>query len=112
MQSRNGSTGVRIPPEEVSVCPLSVGDDLGTLFFWNDRLFRAVRAESAVFVRDLFDRGIIESLISKRLLVESWISDCTFDDAAFLVEHRVIPVVTYPYEWSFSMLRDAALLVI
>lgn len=29
--------------------------------------------------------------------------------AGFL-EHRRVPVVSYPYEWTFSMLRDAALL--
>jgi len=30
--------------------------------------------------------------------------------AAEVLEHERIPAITYPYEWSFSMLRDAALL--
>lgn len=30
--------------------------------------------------------------------------------AAAVLEHERIPFVSYPYEWSFSMLRDAALL--
>ncbi len=29
-----------------------------------------------------------------------------------VLQHQVVPVVTYPYEWSFSMLRDAALLTL
>ena len=29
---------------------------------------------------------------------------------AAVLRHEVVPVVSYPYEWSFSMLRDAALL--
>ena len=29
-----------------------------------------------------------------------------------VLQHQVVPVVTYPYEWCFSMLRDAALLTL
>ncbi|MGH8945371.1 MAG: methyltransferase, partial [Acidimicrobiia bacterium] len=31
-------------------------------------------------------------------------------EAAAALEHPRLPVITYPYEWTFSMLRDAALL--
>jgi hypothetical protein len=30
--------------------------------------------------------------------------------AAGVLRHDVIPFVSYPYEWPFSMLKDAALL--
>jgi hypothetical protein len=32
------------------------------------------------------------------------------DGAVGVLEHDVVPFVSYPYEWSFGMLRDAALL--
>src|SRR5919108_6471437 len=32
------------------------------------------------------------------------------EDAAAVLEHERIPFVSYPYEWTFAMLRDAALL--
>jgi ribosomal protein L11 methylase PrmA len=32
------------------------------------------------------------------------------DGVAGVLEHDVVPFVSYPYEWSFGMLRDAALL--
>ena len=32
------------------------------------------------------------------------------DDWAAVLEHQSIPFITYPYEWTFSMLKDAALL--
>lgn len=35
------------------------------------------------------------------ILADGWIA---------VIEHEEIPFVSYPYEWSFSMLRDAALL--
>lgn len=31
---------------------------------------------------------------------------------AWVLEHEAIPFITYPYEWSFTMLRDAALLTL
>jgi hypothetical protein len=31
-------------------------------------------------------------------------------EVAAVLEHDVVPVVSYPYEWTFGMLRDAALL--
>ncbi len=35
-----------------------------------------------------------------------------FEDWAGVLEHDRIPVISYPYEWSFSMLQDAALLTL
>ena len=32
------------------------------------------------------------------------------EDAASALEHPRLPLITYPYEWTFSMLKDAALL--
>ena len=32
------------------------------------------------------------------------------DGWAACIQHEVIPFISYPYEWSFSMLKDAALL--
>ncbi len=34
----------------------------------------------------------------------------SFDDWSGLLKHDVIPFVSYPFEWSFGMLQDAALL--
>ncbi len=101
-----------IPVQEISDCKLSLVDDIGTLFYWQGRIFRAITPESADFVRALFERGVIAALVSKGLFIESWISDLTLAGYPLLVEHKVVPVVTYPYEWSFSMLKDAALLVL
>src|SRR4029079_19355321 len=36
--------------------------------------------------------------------------DSPIDGAAAVLEHERVPFVSYPYEWTFAMLRDAALL--
>jgi SAM-dependent methyltransferase len=37
-------------------------------------------------------------------------ADALYSGVAAVLEHDRIPVVSYPYEWTFGMLRDAALL--
>lgn len=43
-------------------------------------------------------------------LIEAKLVDYDADQVAGVLEHPMIPFVSYPYEWTFSMLRDAALL--
>jgi len=38
---------------------------------------------------------------AKAIMTDGW---------AGVLEHETVPFVSYPYEWSFSMLKDAALL--
>ena len=37
-------------------------------------------------------------------------SESPLPDGAIVLEHERIPFVSYPYEWTFDMLREAALL--
>ncbi|MDW3219479.1 MAG: hypothetical protein R8F63_12785 [Acidimicrobiales bacterium] len=64
------------------------------------------RTEAAPFFRAGLDAGTI---VGTRRVDES-----SPDGRAWttVVEHDQIPVVTYPHEWSFSMLQDAALLTL
>lgn len=68
-------------------------------------------------------RQLLQMPFFKRLLDEKRIVDTNFpkeaDQAVMdivgtgwqgIIEHEVIPFISYPYEWSFGMLRTAALL--
>lgn len=63
----------------------------------------------------LVTTGLYDELVDERLLVshretlssESWGPECFR-----IIEPERIPFVTYPYEWCFSQLRDAALLTL
>jgi hypothetical protein len=43
-------------------------------------------------------------------LIRTQVSDVVRDGWAAVLEHPLVPFISYPYEWTFSMLRDAALL--
>jgi len=102
---------MRIPLEEVEFSKLS-SVDIGRVFWWRAGLFRGISVEHTSDVRRLFECGLIDSLVEKGLLVRSSITDHELDGYGLVLEHEVIEVVTYPREWTFSMLRDAALLVL
>lgn len=107
--ARDGTA--EIPASEVRASALSVADT-GRVFWWRGRLFRAIAAAQAAEVRRLFDCGLVAELVERGLLVRSWIAPLSLEGYGLVVEHEVIDVPVYPREWTFSMLQDAALLVL
>jgi SAM-dependent methyltransferase len=104
--------------------PVAVGgsfrDPTTRVYASGARILRGVDAETlahfsaleaAQFFRELASQGAIvnttkisgEDHDARSILAEGW---------AGVLEHERVPVVSYPYEWTFSMLRDAALLTL
>lgn len=101
-----------IPAEEIKVSELSAANDIGFVFYWKNRIFRAINAEAVDKVKDIFKSGMIEELTENNLIPKSWITDYKLEGYGLVTEHAKIDVVSYPYEWTFSMLKDAALTVL
>jgi hypothetical protein len=102
---------MNIPESEIGYSPLSVVDS-GRVFWWQGRLFRAIFDTSVDAVQKMFDIGLFSKLITDGHLVNSWLTPYQMGGCSLIVEHEVVPVPTYPREWSFSMLKDAARLVL
>lgn len=71
-----------------------------------------VGVEDYEFVRAT---GLLDQLIEAKLLVD--FKEVSLDNlgpegvgASYLLEHPKLPFISYPYEWSFSALKSAALL--
>jgi len=96
--------------------PASFRDPSG--FVYRDdagRLLRQVHASYLPHYRQLMDSGLYEELVAAGSLVahEEVSLDLAADEEAELVlSPRVLPFVSYPYEWAFSALKDAALLTL
>jgi len=100
----------QIPINEITFEPASRFDDVGRLFHWNGRVYRAIRPGSADFYRDLFNNRIIQSLFDNGL-VRSRIVPLALDGYDLVLQHDRIPFISYSLEWGSEMLRDAALLI-
>jgi hypothetical protein len=86
--------------------------DYGKLFFWQNRLFRGIYKENANIVREIFDSGLMEELMERKYFIKTLISDLDFETFELVLEHEIIKTIIYPREWTFSMLKEAALLIL
>jgi hypothetical protein len=97
---------------DLQTSPLSLRDDLGTVFLAPDRVFRAVHPEAVARTEALLQSGLTEELAARGLMPTTHVSAVKIPGSPLVLEHPRLPVVSYPYEWSYGMLRDAAALVL
>jgi len=92
--------------------PGSFRDPSGFLFTQNGILFRQI---NRVYEKDytrLMDSGLYAKLTKAGLLIPHEEKDQveTGNESAFkIIQPERVPFISYPYEWSFSQLKDAAL---
>lgn len=87
-------------------------DPLGKIFFYDNRVFRAINTTSLDQVRDMFECGLIKEITRQNLFPKTWISDISIEGYPLVLEHEKITHWNYPYEWSFDMLKDAGIVVL
>jgi len=96
-------------PEQLSA---SFRDPSGFLFSRDGILYRHInRAYSNDYAR-LMDSGLYARLVKANLLiphVEVGQAPAESDAAFKVIQPERVPFISYPYEWSFSQLKDAAL---
>ena len=98
--------------EEISTSdPGSFRDPSGVVFRQGDRLYRQVNHCYSEQYNNLFSSGLYDELIEKNLLVSHReVENQGIDGNAFKVlEPKRVPLISYPYEWCFGQLKDAAL---
>lgn len=88
----------------------SFRDPDGFLFEKDGKLYRQVNNSYKADYDSLMDSGLYAKLTSANLLiphaeVEHWENS----DAYKIIAPEIIPFISYPYEWSFSQFKDAAL---
>ncbi|MBL7223439.1 MAG: hypothetical protein ISS72_06285, partial [Candidatus Brocadiae bacterium] len=94
----------------------SYRDPTGYVFWRQGRLFRSVDAEGLAVLDGLWASGLLPRLIDRGLIVGTHKVDepemlgalrAEHAGHAGFLEHQVLPTITYPYEWTVSMLADA-----
>ncbi len=79
------------------------------------RLLRQVHRRYENDYRRLIDSSLYDALVEQQMLIdhqEVELSLRATDDAVLVLEPRRLRWISYPYEWSFSQLRQAALLTL
>jgi len=90
----------------------SFRDPSGFLFWSNGILYRQVNQSYRQNYDHLMDSGLYKSLIEAELLIPHQEVDqqvASSELAYKVIQPEPLEFVSYPYEWSFSQLKDAAL---
>ena len=95
--------------------PASFRDPSGFVFRRDGALYRQVQAPGADDWQAFLSTGLYARLVADRLIVEH--HDQAPELAALpgsvaVIRPRLVDVISYPYEWSFSQLKEAALLTL
>lgn len=95
--------------------PGSFRDPSGFVFRQNGTLFRQVNPPYREEYEALRASGLLEELTSAQMLVDAPEVDeahALIPGAVAVLQPEIVPFISFPYEWSFGMLRDAALLTL
>jgi ribosomal protein L11 methylase PrmA len=97
---------------DVANIPSSFRDPSGFLFYRDGSIYRQVNTNYRDNYEHLMDSGLYKTLVDAELLVphkEVEVEPARSDKVYNVIEPELIPFISYPYEWSFSQLKDAAL---
>lgn len=92
--------------------PSSFRDPSGFLFQCDGSIYRQVNTIYKDDYDKLMNSGLYQALVDSQLLVSHEEVDvkCPKPEEAYkIIRPELIPFISYPYEWCFSQLKDAAL---
>src|ERR1700704_2344442 len=92
--------------------PASFRDPSASVFYADGRVLRGLDARAADDWSALAGSSTFATFTANGGLVGTRVADglAVSDEYAVVLEHARIPFISYPYEWTFAMLQDAAVL--
>lgn len=95
---------VILKEEDIAYSPVSIVDDVGKVFFYNDRVLRAISSEGTAdlyngmlkekWISEIFDSGLVKTQICENLELTG---------ISLILEHEKISFETHPAEWTSYM---------
>ncbi len=88
----------------------SFRDPSGYIYYKDNNIYRKINKSYIDKFEHFINSGLYEELVKNNLIVKHEIKNKDSDSYDILVQK--IPFITYPYEWCFDQLKDAALLTL
>jgi ribosomal protein L11 methylase PrmA len=98
--------------------PSSFRDPFGSVFEIKGRIFRGIKKEKELLTHQFLGSSFFKCNAGKKIvntkeisiteILDAGLSRDVADNFSLWVEHERIDFITYPYEWSFEFLRQAA----
>ena len=90
----------------------SMIDEIGRVFYCEGEVYRGIYQNAVEHVRGMFACGLIEELNSEGLIPHTQIAQLEIQKFPLVLHHERIRDSSYIQEWSFSMIQDAAVLLL
>jgi len=94
--------------------PGSFRDPLSRVFVGDGKVVRAFTEMGAKDIHAVWEKPFIQKALASGALIESTIVEPSSVGLSapwtMAMTHPLVPFISYPYEWTFSMLKDASLL--
>jgi hypothetical protein len=87
-------------------------DLLGAVFEFQGEIYRRIKKHKTDYVRELMVSKFFKDLMEQGLMVNTAISDLHIEDSPLTLKHEKIRFFTHPQDWSFDMLKDAAIMTL
>ncbi len=95
--------------------PSSFRDPSGLIFYKDNKVYRQINNSYSRDFTQFVNSGLYSELIKQELLIPYKPTSKSIgigDEVNKVLELKRIPFISYPYEWCFSQLKDAALLTL
>src|SRR5215216_158324 len=103
---------MRPVPDTSILEPGSFRDPESRVFYAGDEVYRALSPDGLADFEALQETSLLDDgrvVRTERAADVSALRGLLVHEPAAVLRHERIPFVSYPYEWTFSMLRDGAL---
>ncbi len=109
----DNTTGrIMLREADIEFISVSERDEIGKVFSYKNKILRAIYPSKVDYVNELLQSGLVEELVSKGMFPKTFVSDFELEGFGMVLEHEKIHPVVLPPQWSFDMLKDAALMAI
>ena len=102
---------MRIIESDIKYAQYSLIDSIGRVFEYNNKIYRGINTEYIEHIEQLFNCGLIAELVEKNLFPKTIKTDIKLEGYALIIEHEKL-FFSRSYEWTFDMLRDAAIITL
>jgi ribosomal protein L11 methylase PrmA len=102
-------------PNRKLMLPSSFRDPNGFLFEKNNSLYRQINQLYKAHFDHFESSGLYKNLVRRQMLIphrQVSLELALNEQACCVIEPERIPFISYPYEWCFSQLKEAALLTL
>lgn len=96
---------------EIKYSSSSLCDKIGRVFFHEGRVFREINKDYEDRILAFLSSDLFNQLIVNHFIPKTYISNRRLDNGNMVLEHEKVQV-SAPSDWSFSMLKEAAIFLL